>query len=103
MELRLDDLNLDGLKIYQYKSGYNFTSDSVLLANFVKAKHTDTCVEIGAGGGVISILVEHKNKPQKIIAVEMQETYANLCQKNVEFNNILLFYYQIVVDRDNTE
>ena len=86
-ELRLDDLNLDGLKIYQYKNGYNFTSDSVLLANFVKAKHTDVCVEIGAGSGIISILVEHKNRPQKIIAVEMQNTYATLCKKNVELNN----------------
>ena len=38
MELRLDDLMLDGLKIYQYKDGYNFTSDSVLLANFVSTK-----------------------------------------------------------------
>ena len=54
---RLDDLNLDGLKIIQRKDGYNFTSDSVLLANFVKTKKTDICVEIGAGCGVISILV----------------------------------------------
>ena len=87
MELRRDDLNLDGLKLYQYKNGYNFTSDSVLLANFIKAKHSDVCVEIGAGSGIISILVEHKNKPKKIIAVEMQEKYAALCEKNVTFNN----------------
>ena len=44
MELRLDDLNLDNLKLYQYKEGYNFTSDSVILANFVKTKHSDECV-----------------------------------------------------------
>ena len=57
MELRLDDLMLDGLKIYQYKDGYNFTSDSVLLANFVSTKKSSRCVEIGAGSGIISILV----------------------------------------------
>ena len=48
---RIDDLNLDGLKIIQKVGGYGFTSDSVLLANFVKTKHTDVCVEIGAGSG----------------------------------------------------
>ena len=88
MELRLDDLNLDNLKLYQYIQGYNFTSDSVILANFVKAKKTDICIEIGTGSGVISVLVNHKNKPQKIYAFELQEQYASLAQKNVEFNNM---------------
>lgn len=88
MELRLDDLNLDNLKLYQYIEGYNFTSDSVILANFVKAKKSDVCVEIGAGSGIISVLVNYKNNPQKIYAFELQEKYAILAQKNVDFNNM---------------
>ena len=88
MKTRLDDLNLDGLKLYQYPEGYNFTSDSVLLANFVKTKHSDICVEIGSGSGIISILVNYKTKPKKIFAFEIQKKYANLCEKNVEFNNM---------------
>ena len=36
---RIDDLCLDGLKIIQKLDGYAFTSDSVLLANFVKTKN----------------------------------------------------------------
>ena len=39
---RFDDLNLDGLKIIQKVGGYGFTSDSVLLANFVKIKSTES-------------------------------------------------------------
>lgn len=88
MEQRLDDLNLDNLKLYQYVSGYNFTSDSVILANFVKAKKTDVCVEIGTGSGVISVLVDYKNKPQKIYAFELQQKYADLAQKNIELNSM---------------
>ena len=88
MELRLDDLQLDGLKMYQFKDGYNFTSDSVLLANFVSCKHKDICVEIGTGSGVISILVSHKQKPKNIYAFELQSKYANLAQKNIDFNKI---------------
>ena len=69
---RLDDLQLDGLKIIQKEGGYGFTSDSVLLANFVKTKHSDVCVEVGTGSGIISILVNYKEAPAKIFAFEFQ-------------------------------
>lgn len=84
---RIDDLNLDGLKIIQNKDGYGFTSDSVLLANFVKAKNCN-CVEIGTGSGIISILVNYKEKPKNIIAFELQEAQAILAKKNVEINSM---------------
>ena len=37
-EERLEDLQCQGLKIIQNKSLYTFTSDSVILANFIKMK-----------------------------------------------------------------
>lgn len=79
---RLDDLNLGNLKIIQKKDGYGFTSDSVLLANFVKAKHKDFCVEIGTGCGVISILVNYKEKPKNIVAFELQKSQCDLANRN---------------------
>lgn len=85
---RLDDLQLNGLKIIQKKDGYTFTSDSVLLANFVKAKKSDNMLEIGSGTGIVSILVNEKQKPKHITALEIQETYANLSEKNIELNQI---------------
>lgn len=84
---RIDDLQLDGLKIIQ-NNEYNFTSDSAILANFVSAKKTDFCVEIGCGTGVISILVNHKVQPKKIYAFEIQKDVATLAQKNILFNNL---------------
>lgn len=80
---RLDDLQLDGLKIIQKEGGYGFTSDSVLLANFVKTKHSDVCVEVGTGSGIISILVNYKEAPAKIFAFELQPSQANLAKKNI--------------------
>ena len=85
---RIDDLCLDGLKIIQKLDGYAFTSDSVLLANFVKTKKNDKCVEIGVGSGIISILVNYKEQPQQIIGFEIQEKYAELATKNVQFNSM---------------
>ena len=88
MTKRIDDLQLDGLKIMQEEGGYGFTSDSVLLANFVNAKHSDVCVEIGTGCGVISILVNYKENPKKIYAFEVQEDVAKLAQENVKMNKM---------------
>ena len=48
---RLEDLECNKLKIIQNKNLYCFTSDSVILANFLKIKKNETAVEIGGGCG----------------------------------------------------
>ena len=57
-----DDLQLDGLKIIQSKDGYKFSTDSVLLANFAKAKASDKYLDLCSGSGVVAILFSWKNK-----------------------------------------
>lgn len=88
MSERLEDLQCDGLKIIQDDQLYTFSSDSVVLANFVKTKSNDVAVEIGAGSGVISILLQAKNKLKKIFAFEIQPQLQELCKKNIILNNL---------------
>ncbi len=83
---RLDDLQIGGLKIIQDKTKYCFTSDSAILANFVSAKKSDKVCEIGTGTGVISILLTHKQNPEKIYAFEVQKETAELAKRNVDLN-----------------
>ncbi len=85
---RMEDLQCDGLKIIQDKNLYAFSSDSVVLANFVKTKKQDVCVEIGAGSGVISILLQAKMPLEKIYAFEIQKEMQNLCEKNIKLNKL---------------
>ena len=85
---RLDDLQVGNLKIIQDKEKYAFTSDSALRANFISAKKSDKCLEIGCGSGVISILLNYKCGPQKISAFEIQTSAADLAKRNVELNNL---------------
>lgn len=85
---RLEDLQCGGLQIIQNKNLYTFTSDSVILANFLKAKRNDFVVEIGAGSGVISILAQAKCGINKIVAFEIQREMAELAEKNVSLNNL---------------
>lgn len=85
---RIEDLECYGLKIIQNKNYYTFTSDSVVLANFIKLKKSDKCVEIGTGCGVISVLLTAKTEFDKIYAFEIQDEMARLAEKNVIFNDL---------------
>lgn len=85
---RIEDLQCKGLKIIQNKDYYTFTSDSVILANFIKLKKEDICCEIGTGCGVISILMTAKNNFNKIYAFEIQSEMFELAKKNVKLNNL---------------
>ena len=85
---RLEDLGCNNLKIIQNKNLYTFTSDSVILANFLKIKSKESAVEIGGGSGVISILATAKNKVKKIKIFEIQENLQKLCKKNIKINNL---------------
>ena len=85
---RIEDLQCDGLKIIQNKKLYTFTSDSVVLANFIGLKSKEKCVEIGTGSGVISLLLCKKTKFDFIYAFELQKEMSDLAQKNIELNKL---------------
>ena len=81
------DLQCNGLVLAQDKDAYNFTTDAVLLANFVKTKKTDIMVELCAGTGVISTLVMEKQFPKQIFAVEIQKECCELFDESKKINN----------------
>ncbi len=85
---RLDDLQFEGLKIVQNKNLYAFTSDSVVLANFLKIKKGESAVEIGSGSGVISILATKKTNAKNIIGFEIQPELFEMANKSLILNDI---------------
>ena len=86
--IQVEDLQCKGLKIMQDKSLYTFTSDSVVLANFIKVKRGERALEIGTGSGVISLLLTAKMNPKEIVAFEIQPGLASLAEENVKLNHI---------------
>ena len=84
----LHDLQIHNLFLLQRKNGYMFTSDSVLLANFVKLKKNDSAIELCSGSGVVSVLVAAKNEYKQITSLELQESLFELGKKNFKINNI---------------
>lgn len=76
------------IKIIQAKDGYRFSIDAVLLENFISAKRLHKGVELGAGSGIISILLASRLKGPKIIAAEVQGPLAERARRNVSLNNL---------------
>ena len=81
-------MQFEGLQIIQNKDLYCFTSDAVLLCNFVKAKKSDTIVDLCSGSGVVGILAQAKTGAKKLIMIELQKELVAMCQKSLEYNNL---------------
>lgn len=83
-----EDLQCDGLQIIQSATEYRFTTDAVLLANFVRDLSGKFCVEFGTGSGVISLLLAKKKHPKRIVALEIQPQLADMAARSVQLNNL---------------
>ena len=85
---RLDDLQFNNLHIIQNKKLYCFSSDAVLLCNFVKAKKTDTIVDLCSGSGVVGILAQAKTNAKQLYMIELQEELADMCNHSIIYNGL---------------
>jgi tRNA1Val (adenine37-N6)-methyltransferase len=75
-----------GLRLYQPADGYRFSVDSLLLAEFATPGAREHLVDLGAGCGVISMIVASRFPETEISAIEIQEQLAGLCARNIEEN-----------------
>lgn len=85
---RVDDLNLNGLKIIQQTNGFCFGMDAVLLSNFVRVKSNFIGADLGTGTGIIPILILGKSNIKKIYAFEIQEEVADMAQRSMLLNHL---------------
>ena len=87
-----DSLFNGKLIIYQYKKGYRFSIDAVILANLTECSHKDLIMDLGTGCGIIPLILAYRKKGHRIIGVEIQEDLVEIAKKNVEengFSNIV--------------
>ena len=88
--LVLDDLLINGYKIYQDDTLYRFTSDAVLLSHFAKVKKNDIVADFCSGSGIIGInlFALHEDHIKSVTLVEMQKQLYDLSKKTIEYNNL---------------
>ena len=83
----VNELIKDKMDIIQNNNFFKFGTDSVLLANFVEVKRSDSIVDFGCGSGVIPLLLAFKKDAKNIIGLEIQDELVSLAKRNVKLNN----------------
>jgi len=76
------------LQIIQSRQGYRFSVDALLLAEFVSIRSNDDVVDLGAGCGIISLVLAVKRKVGFIVGLELQEELASQAQRNIVLNKL---------------
>ncbi len=74
------------LALRQPKEGYRFSIDAIILAKFTRIKKGAEVIELGAGCGVISLILARTYPDSNIIAIEIQNDLYRLLKENIEIN-----------------
>lgn len=84
----IDDLQLNGLKLIQKKSGFRFGVDAVLLADFANVKRKHKVIDICTGTGIVPFLIWGKYAPESIVGLEIQDDMVEMAKRSVSLNNL---------------
>ena len=93
----IEDLESVGKKMIVEEKGLKITEDAILLSEFMKEYFSKKCknlkekksfLEIGAGQGIISLLLSELDIISKIFAVEIQKEVFSTLKKNIEINDL---------------
>lgn len=86
---RIDDLEIKNLKIIQNKNWFCFGIDSVLLSDFAKEIHKGSSIlDLGAGNGILELLLFAKIENAKITGIEVQEDVCEMAKRSIKMNNL---------------
>ncbi len=85
---RIDDLQVGGLKMIQAESGYRFSLDPFLLADFIDVRDGDEVVDLGTASGVLPLLLASTTSATSVVGVELQEALYDRAKRNIVLNNL---------------
>jgi tRNA1Val (adenine37-N6)-methyltransferase len=86
MGLTLDHIR--DVKICQPKEGYRFSVDALLLYSFVHMPLAQKIADLGAGSGIIGLLLAKKYPSAGVSLFELQDRLATVAEKNVVLNGL---------------
>lgn len=84
--LTLDSIR--DIRIYQNKNGYRFSVDALLIFSFINLPRVKKIADLGAGSGIIGILLAKKYPDAEVALIELQKSLARLAEKNIVLNNL---------------
>lgn len=86
---RIDDLQLNNLKIIQNKDGFCFGIDAVLLSDFAKdIRNNSNVLDLGTGTGIVATLLCAKTNLSKIYGIDIQKDVCDMASRSIKLNNL---------------
>lgn len=77
------------MQLYQPLDGYRYNSDSIFLYGFIKQfEPRGRMLDVGAGSGVLGLLVARDNPKVRLEAVEKQDAFVEYASRNAKVNEI---------------
>lgn len=86
MEITLDTIR--DIKVLQHARGYRFSLDSVLLSSFVELERVGAIADLGAGSGVVGLMLAARYEQARVKLIELQGPLHELCIKNIAANGL---------------
>ncbi len=99
------DTLFDGkIVCWQYKQGYRFSLDSVLLAHFAPVRKDDTILDLGSGCGVLGLILlyRHRNNGIHVTGIEKQFELMELARLNIDENKVADSFHLVSGDVADT-
>jgi tRNA1Val (adenine37-N6)-methyltransferase len=87
--LTKEDLKLYGLQLFQPRHGYRYSLDPLLLARFCATVQSGGSIaDLGAGCGIIALMLARINPSASVVAVENSPEMAALVERNIQHNDL---------------
>lgn len=84
-----DDLKRFDLQLFQPQQGYRYSLDPLLLARFCPSIKPESCIaDLGAGCGIIALVMARINLSASVVAVEKNPDMASLTERNIQHNGL---------------
>ena len=87
-EYSIDHFFNGRVMVRQSRLGYRFSIDAVLLAGFIQPRSGDRIIEVGAGCGIIPLLLAYRNPEINVVGVEIQPELVETARHNVLINEM---------------
>jgi tRNA1Val (adenine37-N6)-methyltransferase len=77
-----------GLHLSQPERGYRYSLDPFLLAGFCEPRRGERILDLGAGAGVIGLLLARRHPGVRVVGVELQAPLARAAAANARENRL---------------
>ena len=77
-----------GLILSQPERGYRYSLDPFLLADFCRPRRGERILDLGAGVGVIGLLLARRHPSVRVVGIELQPDLASRAARNARDNDL---------------